>query len=59
MLNFVILAGSIFVGTFAASIMLVIVLFNIMTSKTYCKKVVGMAKQIEEITDEMYYGEES
>lgn len=59
MLNFVILSGAIFVGTFTASIMLVIAMFNIMTSKTYLKKVVGMTKQIEEITEEMYYGEES
>ena len=59
MLNFVILAGAIFVGVFTASIMLVLVIFNVMTSKTYLRKVAKMTEKLEEVQDEMLYGDES
>ncbi len=59
MLNFVILAGAIFVGVFTASIMLVLVMFNVMTSKTYLRKVAKMTEKLEEVQDEMLYGDES
>lgn len=59
MLNFVILAGAIFVGVFTASIMLVLVTFNVMTSKTYLRKVAKMTEKLEEVQDEMLYGDES
>lgn len=59
MLNFVILAGAIFVGAFTASIMLVLVIFNVMTSKTYLRKIAKMTEKLEEVQDEMLYGDES
>ena len=59
MLNFVILAGAIFVGVFTASIMLVLVMFNVMTSKTYLRKIAKMTEKLEEVQDEMLYGDES
>ena len=59
MLNFVILAGAIFVGVFTASIMLVLVTFNVMTSKTYLRKVAKMTDKLDEVQDEMLYGDES
>lgn len=59
MLNFVILAGAIFVGVFTASIMLVLVMFNVMTSKTYLRKVAKMTEKLEEVQDEILYGDES
>lgn len=59
MLNFVILAGAIFVGVFTASIMLVLVIFNVMTSKTYLRKIAQMTEKLEEVQDEMLYGDES
>lgn len=59
MLNFVILAGAIFVGVFTASIMSVLVMFNVMTSKTYLRKVAKMTEKLEEVQDEMLYGDES
>lgn len=59
MLNFVALAGAIFVGVFTASIMLVLVMFNVMTSKTYLRKIAQMTEKLEEVQDEMLYGDES
>lgn len=59
MLNFVILAGAIFVGVFAALVMLVLVIFNIMTSKTYLRKIAKMTEKLEEVQEEMLYGDES
>ena len=59
MLNFVILAGAIFVGVFTALIMLVLVIFSVMTSKTYLRKVAKMTEKLEEVQDEMLYGDES
>ena len=49
MLNFVILTAAIFVGVFAASIMGVLVMFNVRTSKAYLRKVVKMTEKMEEI----------
>lgn len=52
MLNLVILSIAIFIGVFAASLMSILVIFNVMTSKAYLKRVVKMTKTIEEIQDE-------
>lgn len=49
MLNLVILSIAIFIGVFAASLMSILVIFNVMTSKAYLRKVVKMTKKIEEI----------